>query len=191
MRNDILATLALMTAISGCSGAGAEPSEGTASDADPSIRQDPAPAPSGCQQDLTATLCVTASLEGRATHRGTSKADLGVSTCAEWMKGKENKLRFPIFFDNMDGVDFGFDTFVTAYKGEGTYGEESLSGIGMPFGVTAGKRFEAHSVSKVTLTLAANGSGSLTFADFVDLSDPEPQPGVESGSITFTCVDAR
>lgn len=186
----MLAALALMAVVSGCSGASSEPAaEGAPSAPGPSTGQSAAAA--GCQQDLTAALCVTASVKGRATHQGTSKADLGVATCAEWLKRDKAKLRFPVFFDTLDGVDFGFDTFVTDFKGAGTYGKDSLSGIGMPFGVTAGKRFEEGSVSTVTLTLEANGSGTITFEDFVDLADPEPQPGVESGSITFTCVDAR
>lgn len=183
----MLAALTLMAAVSGCSGASPElPDEGSTG---------PSPAPSaaagGCQQELTAALCVTASVNGRATHQGTSHADLGVATCAEWLGRDKNRLRFPAFFDDLDGVRFGFDAFVNDFKGAGTYGLESLSGIGMPFGVSAGKRFEAGPTSKARLTLAANGSGSITFDGFVDLADPEPQPGVESGAITFTCVDAR
>lgn len=183
----MLLALTLATVVCGCSGASPEPSaEGSAVPSSKSSE-----IPGACQQELTATLCVTATVSGRATHQGTSKADLGVATCAEWMKGDRTKLRFPVFFDKLDGVDFGLDAFVDDFKGAGTYGLESLSGVGMPFGVSAGKRFEAGRTSKATLTLAANGSGSLAFADFVDLADPEPQPGVESGTITFTCVDAR
>lgn len=185
-----LGLVALAVTIVGCSGSSSDPSGGTQTQDGGATT----PAATGaCKPEFGAALCVKATVTGRVTHTGTTTAALAGTSCAEWMQGKDGRLRFPLFFENLDGAEFGFGSLVTDFKGAGTYPFDSLSGLGQGFTVTSERVFEGagSSGSTATLTVAANGDGSLEFKDFIEIKDPEPRSPALSGSITWTCVDAK
>lgn len=190
-----LGTLALATlvaAIAGCSGASPDAPSGSGPSGNAAAQDAGSSATTGdCQPGLAAKLCVKATVDGRVTHTGTSKADLPDVSCAAWMQGKEGRLRFPVFFDKLDGAEFGFGSLIAKFAGPGTYSDDALSGMGMGFTVFSEREFEARDGSTATLTIDANGNGSLDFKDFIEIEDVEPRSPALSGHVTWTCVDGK
>lgn len=154
---------------------------------------------SACGGEIfTATVCAEIAITGAAslesTAASTVPAPAGTTTCSTWAEGADDELELPLFLDGAaDGTAFAMESLVTEYAGPGSYDVEQLSGRGSKFTIVVGdQRFQpsAEGTSSATLTVDADGGGSLSAAGFVvedgsgGVSDPI------DAEITWTCTDA-
>lgn len=195
----------LGTLLAGCGGGSSAPKAsdadtadaGTAPDGDDSGRS-----ASACGGEVyVATVCATVAITGASEASGTAASPVGgavsangPATCSSWAEGAEDELVLPLFLDGLDdGTAFGMQSLVTDYAGPGTYPIDQLSGKGSDFTIVVGEeRYQPdpEGTSTAELTVAADGSGSLTASGFkVDDGSGTLSAPIDA-EITWTCADA-
>lgn len=150
-----------------------------------------------CTPSFLPTICMSVDITGEKTIKGDTQTTVGANSCADWANGKvvggPTELAFKSEFTPIAGTPFAIEGQIQDFKGPATYRAESLAGWGTPFYVIVdGVHFEPGSdegTPSAEFQLAADGSGSLTFADMItDGSAPPPHKKL-SGMATWTCVD--
>ena len=139
-------------------------------------------------------MCATVSITGSTTLDGTAGSYIDGDDCSDWAKGEGDNLRLPLFVDGLtDGTPFGMQQLVTSYTGPGTYDLDQLSGEGSSFTLVAGEnRYVASPDGDATasLTIEADGSGSLTVEQFEIDSGSGSYSSPVDATVTWTCADA-
>lgn len=143
-------------------------------------------------------MCITVEITGAATVAGSFTSfmpgsDLTAS-CASWLAGDDGELLLPgSLSEEIGGRDIGFVNRIGKYTGPGTY--EGRSKIGSvdgamhvdvdrkQYGTTESAR------STVAATIAADGSGTVTFTDLAELTDSGDtgKKATISGRYSWTC----
>jgi hypothetical protein len=163
-----------------------------------------AQAETGCGGKDFPTLCMTVDIQGAAQLKGASTTAVLFQSCAEWADARANAngrqaISFLMSeFTPVSGVAFGLIGFVQKYAGPGTYVDKALSSEGQNFAIQIGEqRWYNHNdfsktPAKATMTVAADGSGALTFSNFTLLNNKlDPPFPSTAGTISWTCADPK
>jgi hypothetical protein len=201
LRLGIIAVTLLATLLAGCGGGSSTPSASDAGgDASGGGSSEDAGASACGGEVYAATVCATVAITGASEASGTAASPVGgaasadgPATCSSWAEGADDELVLPLFLDGLDdGTAFGMQSLVTDYAGPGTYPIDQLSGEGSDFTIVVGEeRYQPdpEGTSTAELTVAADGSGSLTASGFkVDDGSGTLSAPIEA-EITWTCTD--
>lgn len=157
---------------------------------------------SACGGEIfSATVCATVKVSGStavddtaASPVGGAPTSEGLPDCAAWAEGADDELVLPLFIDGLsDGTAFGMQSLITDYTGPGTYDLEQLSGSGSSFTIVVGDlRYQPDpdGASSATMTVEADGSGSLTAGNFLVDNGSGTWSDPIDADITWTCTDA-
>ena len=161
-------------------------------------------AETGCGGKDYPTLCMTVDIQGAAQLKGASTTAVLFKSSAEWADDRANAngrqaISFLMSeFTPVSGVAFGLIGFVQKYAGPGTYVDKALSSEGQNFAIQISEqRWYNHNdfskiPAKATMTVAADGSGALTFANFTLLNNKLDLPFPSTaGTITWTFADPK
>jgi hypothetical protein len=150
-----------------------------------------------CAADALPTLCLDLTLTGAVEFAG-ALTDLTPSAldCGAWAAGGQ-EFAGPEFFSAPaldqpppDGPTFTLMAVVDGYRGPGSYDVSDLTALGSPMAIIVdGSMFEATDLTTGSVTVDADGAGSLTVTGLAAFDAPEPRPPVLDVSLRWTCTD--
>ena len=180
--------LLALTLLGACDNAGSDAADSGADDSG-----EPSPCPDTLQ------FCVTAGLTGTVTASATAGYNRPNIPCAEWAAaGPTRILELPGMLSAGDArITVGL-TRIGAYTGPGTYDLRAETMTGDPDAFPAidadGRFFSNGADSTTTITISADGSGTLDAAGLVEMKsingpDPDPAARVDF-TLDWTCNPA-
>lgn len=183
--------LCVLTACGSSSSSGGSPGGGTDRRAigTSSERTSPPPAaPAGCSPDYAPRICVHANVTGQTSvaGRGVSIAPAPpgqtlVKKCADLAAGADGELPLGATV-TAGGKELRWDMSVTSYHGPGSYNPIDVS---LTLG---GRSYFAEQESQVKVRVSPDFGTTIAFAG---LQEDGIGPGKVSGTIAWTCVDAK
>ena len=156
-----------------------------------------APLPAGCDEFFP--ICNTVTISGAVTAEGSIGSVHKAESCAAWAAGANSPriLELPFFVGAGESKITLALTRIGQYTGPGTYTLAAQSSSGMPdmFPTieVAGRAFSNGEGSAATVTVAADGSGTIEATGLVEIasvqiSNPDPDARIDF-TMTWTCKE--
>ena len=150
----------------------------------------------GCEEYFL--FCVTSAVSGAVNAEATAGVGGSASSCAAWAEGGEPRiLEMPFMIAAGDSKITVALTRISAYTGPGSYELTAVTDTGMPDMFPAieadGRTFSNGDGSTAVVTVAADGSGTVTATGLVEqasvqVSNPDPDAKVDF-SMQWTCQE--